>query len=55
MNMGMAALEYTEKMLRTSEQNQRKSGMSPCFVNCGEPACQKLGCIRVYNTENRKK
>lgn len=28
-------------------------GVSPCFVNCGEPACQKLGCVRVYNARNR--
>ena len=21
----------------------------PCFANCGKPACQTLGCIRVYN------
>lgn len=28
--------------------------VSPCFVNCGEPACQKLGCVRVYNAEHRE-
>lgn len=22
---------------------------SPCFVNCGKPACKTLGCVRVYN------
>jgi hypothetical protein len=27
--------------------------VSPCFVNCGEPACLKLGCIRVYNDRHR--
>lgn len=30
------------------------TGVSPCFANCGEPACQKLGCVRVYNAENRE-
>lgn len=28
-------------------------GVSPCFVNCGEPACQRLGCVRVHNAEHR--
>lgn len=22
---------------------------SPCFANCGKPACQKLGCVEAYN------
>lgn len=30
----------------------RDSGVSPCFVNCDQPACQKLGCVRVYNAQN---
>lgn len=31
----------------------RDCGVSPCLVNCGEPACQKLGCVRVYNARHR--
>ncbi len=33
--------------------SHRDTGVSPCFVNCGEPACQKLGCVRVYNARHR--
>jgi hypothetical protein len=29
------------------------AGVSPCFAPCGEPACQKLGCVRVYNARHR--
>lgn len=34
-------------------QRPRPGSVSPCFVNCGEPACEKLGCIIVYNAEER--
>ena len=30
----------------------RDHGVSPCFVNCGRPACQKLGCVRVYDADH---
>lgn len=29
-------------------------GASPCFVNCGKPACKTLGCVRVYNDRDPK-
>lgn len=35
-----------------SDCSRRNTGVSPCFVNCGQPACQKLGCVRVYNARN---
>lgn len=25
---------------------------SPCFAMCGKPACQRLGCVRVYNARH---
>jgi hypothetical protein len=25
----------------------------PCFAMCGDPACEKLGCVRVYNDRHR--
>lgn len=25
----------------------------PCFAMCGDPACETLGCVRVYNDRRR--
>ena len=43
----LMALAYKQAM------EDAKHSVSPCFANCGEPACQKLGCIRVYNERHR--
>jgi hypothetical protein len=32
---------------------QDDSGVSPCFVHCGQAACRALGCVRVYNARHR--
>lgn len=28
---------------------------APCFANCGQPACRKLGCVRVYNDREEQR
>jgi hypothetical protein len=29
-------------------------GVAPCFMPCGQPACQTLGCVRVYNARHQR-
>jgi hypothetical protein len=43
----LMALAYEQAM------EDAKHSVSPCFVNCGAPACLKLGCVRVYNDLHR--